>query len=222
MSEKQVTVITVVCLILIVLAGAGCVWYFHFTVLPEKQQQLDQVLEQVRAAQAKVSQIEPLKKKIAELEAEEADLIKRIPNLTRLEYDVFADLLDDLRRRSGVTIPTARWVVPQRPAPLPHRPARTIPATVHKVQYEIAVLGGFYQLLRYLNLLELQNRFINVESFTIGRGQEQQAGPRGERAGPVRRDMKVTLYSYTYKLPDETPVLEGEPPRYGKSTEPPD
>jgi Tfp pilus assembly protein PilO len=218
MSEKQVTIVTVICLILIVLGGAGCVYYFHFVKMEELEQIYQQVAAEVRQAQAKVDQIEGLKKKIGALELEEAELIKRIPDFTRMEYDVFANLLDDLRRRSGVVVPTARWVAAGRPAPVPGRPVRTIPPTVHKVQFDVQVQGSFYQLLRYVNLLEQQNRFINVESFNISRGQEATK----DRPGPVRREMRLTLYSYTYRLPDETPYIEGEPPRYGRTTDIPD
>ena len=136
--------------------------------------------------------------------------------MDRAEYDVFAELLDDLRRKAGVTIPRTAWTTPSRPAPAPGKPG--IPATVHKVQYDVSVTGSFYQLLRYVNLIEQQRRFIGVENFSIAKGTGEVAG---SKAAP-RRDLKITIYSYTYKPTPVPFVIEAEVERSGKSTDIPD
>jgi Tfp pilus assembly protein PilO len=83
------------------------------------------------------------------------------------------------------------------------------------VQFDLSVSGSFFQLLRYINLLEQQSRFINVESFQI-----QPAQGQGVEAA-LRRNMRVTIYSYTYRQNQE-PVLEVSEQRYGRSTDIPD
>lgn len=218
MNEKRITLITIACLVILLGATGGAYYYFHLTKLTELQAELERVKAAVADAEQKKNKIPILKEQIAKLRAEEEKLAPRIPNLGRHEYDLLANLLDDLRRRSGVIVPQARWVTATRPQPVPGRPARTIPPTVHKVQFDLNVSGSFFQLLRYINLLEQESqqfRFINVESFQI-----QPAQGQGLEAA-LRRNMRVTIYSYTYRQTEE-PVLEIGERRYGRSTDIPD
>jgi len=218
MNEKQFTIIWIVALVLIIIAGGASIYWLQFDVLEQKNKELAIVRGQVVDATKKKNAIPGLRRSIDALEKKEAELITHIPNMTRAEYDVFAELLDELRRKAGVSVSAARWTVPARPVPIPGRTTAVQPPTVHKVQYDIQVVGTFYQLLRYVNLLEQHRRFIGVDSFTIGKG------PSGEAKGAVvpKRDLKVTIYSYTYKLPPTPLVLEVEDSRAGKSTDIPD
>ena len=209
MNEKKVTIITVVCLILIVLAGGGAIYYFQFEVLAEKERELAAVLARVQEDKDKVAKIPGLLKKIEEIQKALEIEGKRIPDLSREEYDKLADLLDGFRRRSGVAVDRASWGAAKPPIPIAKRPNRltSIPRNVHKVEYDLAVSGTFYQLLRYINLLEQEQRFLNVESFTIIPG--SQPTPRPTAPGvpvpvaPLRRDLRVTVYSYTYRPQDK-------------------
>ena len=216
MNEKQFTIIWVVALVIILLAGGGAIWYLQFDVLVEKRQVLEGVKQQVQVAKDKQAKIPILRASIAELTKKANELATHIPNLDRAEYDVFAELLDDLRRKAGVTVPRASWQVPQRPVPIPGRPAFNQPATVHKVQYDLTAGGSFYQLLRYINLIEQQRRFIGVDNFNVTKGSDSTKG-----SGP-KRNLRLTIYSYTYKMPAAPFVIEAEEPRSGRSTEIPD
>jgi Tfp pilus assembly protein PilO len=220
-NEKKVTIITIACLAFILLAGGGAIYYFQFVWLDELQVQLKAVTDERDKTKAKVEMIEPLKKEIAKLKIDVKDRDGKIPALDRAEYDRFANLLDDMRRRSGVTVSRGAWVNPTKPSPVAgsSRPARVIPGTVHKVQYDLAVSGGFYQLLRYLNLVEQHTRFINVQDLTISKSSSSDSSP----AAALRREMKLTLYSYTYRPGTEIPELPLiEEQRKGKSTDIPD
>ena len=216
MNEKQFTIIWVVALALIIIAGGAAIYYLQFEVLEEKKAEWAAVHEQVLGATKKKNAIPGLRSSIAELEKKEAELITHIPNLTRAEYDALAELLDDLRRKSGVSVSRAGWMVPSRATPLPGRPAQ--PLTVHKVQYDLAVSGNFYQLLRYINLLELNRRFLGVETFTINKG----SGGEGKGPALPKRDLRITIYSYTYKLPPTPFVIDTDDIRSGKSTDLPE
>jgi Tfp pilus assembly protein PilO len=216
MNEKQFTIIWVVALVIILLAGGGAIWYLQFDVLVEKRKVLDGVKQQVQVAKDKKAKIPQLRASIAELTKQANELATHIPNLDRAEYDVFAELLDELRRKAGVVVPRATWMVPSRPVPIPGRPAFNQPATVHKVQYDLTAHGSFYQLLRYINLIEQQRRFIGVDSFNVAKGTE------GKGTGAPKRSLKLLIYSYTYKLPPTPFVIEADEARSGKSTEIPD
>ena len=218
MNEKKVTIITIACLAFILLAGGGLIYYLKFVKLEELEKQLKSVTQERDDTKKKVDQIPSLKAEIAKLEVEEKEKSTRIPNLDRAEYDRFANMLDEFRRRSGVTVSRGGWVKATKPSPVPGRPPpRAIPPRVHKVQYDLAVTGGFYQLLRYINLLERETRFINVEQIQIAKASDS------EKGASLKRDMKITLYSYTYRPGTETPEIpRSEEQRKGKSTELPE
>jgi hypothetical protein len=215
MNEKQFTIIWVVALVIIILAGSGAIWYLQFDVLVERRAVLKGVQEQVKVAKDKKNKIPQLRASIAELTKKANELATHIPNLDRAEYDVFAELLDDLRRKAGVTVPRASWTVPSRPVPIPGRQPFAQPNTVHKVQYDLTANGSFYQLLRYINLIEQQRRFIGVEGFQVGKGADS-------KTNAPKRNLRLTIYSYTYKLPAAPFIIEAEEPRSGRSTEIPD
>jgi len=217
MNEKQFTIIWVVALVLILIAGGTSIYYLQFEVLEQKKAELAAVQGQVQDATKKKNAIPGLQRSIAELQKKEAELITHIPNLTRAEYDEFANLLDDLRRKAGVAVGRAGWTVPSKPQPIPGRPPVVQPPTVHKVQYELGVTGNFYQLLRYINLLEQHKRFIGVEQFAINKGAGETKG-----SGQPRRELRITIYSYTYKLPPAPFELSDVDTRAGRSTEIPD
>jgi Tfp pilus assembly protein PilO len=216
MNEKQFTIIWVVALALIIIAGGAAIYYLQFEVLEQKKQELIVAQGQVLDATKKKNAIPGLRTSIAELEKKESELITHIPNLTRAEYDVLAELLDDLRRKAGVSVARAGWQVPSRAAAMPGRPAQ--PPTVHKVQYDLSVQGNFYQLLRYVNLLEQNRRFMGVENFNITKG------PGGDGKGNAlpKRELHITIYSYTYKLPPTPFVIETDDVRSGRSTDLPE
>jgi len=216
MNEKQFTIIWVVALVLIIIAGGASIYYLQFEVLEQKKQELTVVQGQVLDATKKKNAIPGLRTSIAELEKKEAELITHIPNLTRAEYDVLAELLDDLRRKAGVSVSRAGWMVPSRAAAMPGRPVQ--PPTVHKVQYDLNVSGNFYQLLRYINLLEQNRRFMGVETFGITKG----AGSEAKTVLLPKRDLRITIYSYTYKLPPTPFIIDSDEVRSGKSTDLPE
>jgi Tfp pilus assembly protein PilO len=216
MNEKQFTIIWVVALGLILIAGGAAIYYLQFEVLEQKKQELIVVQGQVLDATKKKNAIKDLRISITELEKKEAELITHIPNLTRAEYDGLAELLDDLRRKSGVSVSRASWVIPSRAAAQPGRPPQ--PQTVHKVQYDLSVTGNFYQLLRYVNLLEQNRRFMGVDNFTITKG----GGGDVKGTALPKRELRITIYSYTYKLPPTPFMLNNDEVRSGRSTDLPE
>ncbi len=221
MSEKQVLIITAVVMALVIIGGGAAVWWLQFNVLAGKRKQVAELTKKVEDAQDKASKIPGLKKETDRIEKEIAEKQKRIPNLDRMEYDRFANLLDEKRSRAGVSVPTAKWVATGRQAAT-RGGGRSVPATMHKVQYEMTVRGTFYQLLKYVNLLEEESkdsRFINVESFTITSG-----GGGGEKEGQARhvRDMKLVLYSYTYRPKEKEPPPKAVAEAARTSTEVPE
>lgn len=106
-----------------------------------------------------------------------------------LEYDAFMNMIERLRRQAGIAIAQMRWVAPKR-ATGPGAKQVKIPASLHKSDFEIQCVGGFYQLLRFLNLLEMANRHIVVENFQIA---------AGKSTGMALHTMKVNIFTFAYQ-----------------------
>lgn len=217
MNEKQVTVLTIVLLAVILLVGGAAGYYFYFVLLAERKQDLANLNKQVSDAEKKRDSIPSLESQIAQLEDDLKELLPRIPMRDRLEYDRFANLLDGLRRRAGVQVPSASYSQARASRPVPGRRGRgRIPARMHKVEYNVDVKGTFYQLIRYINLLEDQKRFIKVQEFSIV--------PAGREVTPgmaPQRTMNLKVYTFTYKQTIKPEILEVKRP-LGTSIPPPE
>lgn len=213
MSEKQVLIISVVVLVVILLAGGGAGYYFQFVMLDELTKTRDQLRARVADMEAKVRKIDYLREEIKKLELEEAELLEKVPTLDRKEYDTFANLLDDLRRRAGVEIPNVRWAT-KRGAPVPGRQGARASARLHRVDYDLSVEGPFYQILRLLNLVEGDARgprYIAVAEFGITPGSFRDEGP-------PQHKLKLHLFSYTYKPVPEKKIIITMPARQYRDT----
>lgn len=218
MSEKKGLIICCAIMGVFVLGG-GAGAYYLWDVWTLKAEELKQLQGQVAEAKKKKDAIPGLKKDIAALKVEEKVLLEIIPKLDRSEYDKFANLVDSIRKRSGVSIWRAAWVHPPKPVAVPNRQPRPQPASVHKVQYDLAVTGSFFQLLRFINLLETERRYMNVESFTIVPSQV----PAGLKVLTApQRELKLTLYSFTSRQDAKPLEIEEKVRQYGKSTDIPD
>lgn len=229
MNEKKVTVITVVCLILILLGGGGAIYYFQFEVLVAMEAERDVLQQQVASDTAKKNAIPGLEKQIKQVSVELEVESKKIPDLDREEYDKLAVKLDSFRSRAGVTVDRGGWSTPKPPIPMPGRPGRlpAIPPGFHKVEYDLNVSGSFYQLLRYINLLEQEGRFLNVENFSISPGSQATVAPAtpgaaATRQPPPQRDLKITVYTYTSRPAPKPFEIEGGEDKPTPTTDIPD
>ena len=226
MNEKKPLIITIVVLVIVLILGGVGIYFLEYDYLAQLKDQLAQEQLKVEEAEKKKAKIPGLLAAIEDLKKQEREKIVKIPDLGRAEYDVFAVLLDGLRKQSGVTVGRGGWQTPQPQS----RGGIRVPSTVHKVEYSISADGSFYQLLRYLNLLEQQKRFISIEQLSFGRGTEPTgAAAAGRTPTQVRqaakREMKLVLASYTYRPSNpQTGLMPAKPAeeRSGKSTDLPD
>lgn len=112
-----------------------------------------------------------------------------------LENDILFVQIEKVRRQSNVGISSSKFVPPKRLAGAAAARAPKIPANIHKVQYEFIVGGGFYQLLRFINLIETSDRSINVDFFTMTAGKPGS----GKETGAIFHALKITLHSFSYR-----------------------
>lgn len=222
MNEKKPIIIACVVLFLIVSAGGSAIYYLNFVKLPEREKVLADAAAELKKAQEKKALIPKIEASIKDLRAQEIKKKTRIPDLDGLEYDGLANLLDEMRKRAGVEVSAGRFSIPKAAA---GAGGRAGPATtnVHKVQYDLGVKGGFHQLLRYVNMLEKDRRFLNVESFGVTKGSDTATAKAGAKgATQAVRDLKVTITSYTYRVPPPPPKPVAKEDEGGRSTDVPE
>ncbi len=220
MNEKKPIIIACVVLFLIVSAGGSAIYYLQFVKLPEREKVLADAVADVKQAQEKKAAIPKLEAAIKDLTAQEIKKKTRIPDLDGLEYDGLANLLDDIRKRAGVDVSKGTFALAKTGAGA--RPGAAA-ANVHSVQYDLGVKGGFHQLLRYINMLEKDRRFLNVDSFVVSKGSDTGAAKSGVKgATQAMRDLKVTISSYTYRVPPPPAKPAAKETDGGRSTDVPE
>lgn len=196
MNERNVTIVAVSVLVVVALLGGGVIWWLH-SELADKTKTRDDLQKKVKEATDKKNQLESLEATSAALTQKITDLEKRIPVLDESEYDDLADLIDNLRRLSNVYISEAKYDPKGKGGP-------ATPPSMYRASYDFRLTGGFFYLLRFMNLLEAERRFVAVQHFNIAKQAEEEAGPV-----PVR-SMDLVVYTFTRK-PIEAPTSPGQP-----------
>jgi len=193
---------------LIIVAGGVGIWYLEFNLLSSEKEELEKVKKQVKSAKAKKKGLKKLKETLETLDKKLADLIKRIPDFDLAEYDGFINNIEEMRRQSNIFIKSATYTKPTKTAPKRGGvQEKIIPPDVHRADYDLVCQGGFYTLLRFINLMETQQRFMEIKSLTLT------APKRRIRIGPpiLLRELNMKVTTYTFRIPDQLPPEEEEP-----------
>lgn len=198
LTEKQMTILTVAAICLTAIAGGVVIYYFQFDVLAEKKKTLATVETSIEAEQKKVPDIETFNREIKDLQQKIKGIEGTIPALSIEEYDKFINTMEELRRQSGVTIASARFSLTGRSAPL----SPSLPGRISRVEYSMAVTGSFYHLLKFLNVIETQSRFIHVVRFSIN--------PLAAKEGSDACTMPLVISTYIFNKPF-TPAAASTP-----------
>jgi hypothetical protein len=220
MGEKQVTIVTLAILGVVLLAGGGGILYIHTKVIKDKQAQITKKRSEKKIADDKRKLLEKdpklgkskMEATLERLMNEAATKRSRIPDFAgperegepaiALEYDYFVNLVEKMKRRSGVILTVMRWLPPKRVTGAAAARAPKLPPNIHKASFEITCQGTFYQLVRFLNLAETAERFVNLESFTMTAGKTNQPN-----VIPLHQ-LKVSLHTFAYKTPTTAPAAK--------------
>jgi hypothetical protein len=215
MNEKQITIICIVALVLIVLGGAGG-WYWMQTYRDDYQKQIKSLEHAIKEGEKKRREWPQIEKDNIALKAK-IELVKvRVPDFEihpkevagkpkEYELDRLVNLIDGLRKSSNVFISGGRYTVYQRGAP-PAPGMMPLPASVQKATYDFNVRGGWFNLLRFVNMLETQKRILVIESVSVLPGQE--ATDKDKITATPRRELAVRVSSFMYRV-DPAPPAEG-------------
>lgn len=211
MSERQLTIVLFCVMGGIILIGAGALYWLQFQELAQLEEDLRVVSAQVDEALRKKAAIPGLEAKVKGLNETIERIRQQIPVFTKDENDQFANLVDQLRKKCRVLV-----YDPQLKSGRSGTGEAVIPKGIFRARYEFKAVGGFYQLLNFLNHLETERRFLVAENIKLVSG----PAPEGRGVVPVR-ELQLTLSTFMQR---PSPVVAGPPtpPKPGdKPPEPP-
>ena len=154
----------------------------------------------------KVSAIPGLKKEKAKL-ADELDTIEEILPKQR-ELNKLFDTLSDLKNAVNKGRSKGRMALASL-APLRDKRLTNAPVTSYnKTSYSLSLSADYFSLIKFLNLLENHNRFIQVDSFSIKQKDE----------GSVINDVNLKLSTFIYDPKSKSTTTKRRRPRRRKKT----
>jgi len=200
LSERQVTMVTLIVIVVTLLIGGGVMYYFEFKILPEKDKGIKKLENEIDEAQKKIGGIDELQEEIKELIVKEKLEKDKIPTFSKEEYDRFADTLGDIVKKAGISVEGIKLTLPKKEANIPGVKTSILPANIGKVVCELKITGNFSQLAEFIKLVESSQRFMVIEQYDITRGKELELG---KEKGVSKLAAKLTISTYTYKAPGE-------------------
>ncbi|MFN7181405.1 MAG: type 4a pilus biogenesis protein PilO [Planctomycetota bacterium] len=154
-------IIIILGLMVIVCAGVDIGMYRLYKI-KKLAQEVQKVQKEVENLESKVKQIPQLRSEVERLKITEETFKGKLPTEEEASIDSFSKILANYARSSGCEI-----------IKLARRPAISTPEGESKpfatVTFEASVHGNFYETVRFLSMLENQERLVNLESFVINK-----------------------------------------------------
>lgn len=159
MNEMKKTVISAVAVLVVVLAASG--WtYMGWRKCRQAETALEQKKTQVAQLREKIARIPELRQEKTKLQEELAEYETILPNDRDLN-NIF-DTLSSFTKDSGVTILEFK---PERERQ--DRPGES--SSYKQVSYDLKLEGDFFQVIKFINLLENHKRFVRIDSLEMGK-----------------------------------------------------
>lgn len=160
MSEKKKTIISAAA-ILVTLVCSSLWCYMGVGKLKKSQATVNQKSAELASVREKIAAIPNLRQERQQLQTELTEYEDILPN--DRELNKMFDTLSDFEKQSGLVIKEFK---PEREA----RDNGQAPANSYKqVSYKLQLAGSYFQLVKFVNLLENYQRFVRVDAFDISR-----------------------------------------------------
>ena len=206
-TEKQLTIISAATGAVVFLAICGVIFWAVSTA-----GNLEADVKKLEATKTDLQQKERdlprLEKEIASLQVEVAYSVRKLPN----EQEI-ADLIKNLGKivklteQEGSTL-RIRKFEPEQEVRLPAQPGavQQVDQRFTPHPYIVEADGTFYQLGKFINLLESHIRFIKVESYEMACPKEEKLWDRPEK------EIKMKIITYTYNPSQGEKVIPPDMP----------
>lgn len=201
-QKKQLIAIGTGASLVCILAVVG-VFYVDGQI-GEIEATITQKQEAITAAQQKIGKIGGLEKDVIILRENLDEYVKILPDSK--ELTVFMRILNQFERQSGLV-----------GRDLLKKPGRAAKGSerFELIEYSYELKGTLWEFLKFVNLAENYERFINIADFSIKAGSN---GKEDEmRDGEVVHEVKLTLQTYSYN--GKAAGKEAEIPDYASRRE---
>lgn len=160
MSEMKKTAISAVA-VLLALVGTTAWAYTGWGKCKTTEKVVEQKQTKLSELQGKIAAIPALRQEKSKLQEELTEYETILPN--DRELDKIFDTLSDFTKDSKVVITEFK---PERER---QNTGKTNTSSYKQVSYDLKLEGGFFEVTKFINLLENYKRFVRVDSFEIGK-----------------------------------------------------
>jgi Tfp pilus assembly protein PilO len=140
--------------------------FLRLNQIKKLNKQITQLKNAISGIEQKVYQIPTLQEEVKKLEEAEASFKNKLPTEEEASIDSFFKLLATYSKKTGCEIIR----LTKRQASITPE-AESQPFTT--VTFETNILGNFYNVIKFLSMLETQERLVNIESLAIRKQQVQ-------------------------------------------------
>jgi len=175
-TEKQLTIMTIV--VAVVIAGLfAYLIYEDLGAIEEEEATIDRLTAQIRTADAEIA-----KKKGRETDVIVfREIVQRDSAILPDEAEIndFINRIGEFEKYSGVVVTSVAGLQDRR------RRGGAPKEAILKIPLQLKLRGSMEQFLKFVNLFENYDRFVNISGFTIGaaRGSVEVAGVRQHNIG---------------------------------------
>lgn len=166
MHKKLVIILAVV---IVAVAGAD-IGFLRLYKIKKLNAKVKKVQKEVDELNQKVSQIPQLQAEVKRLENAEITFKSKLPTEHEASVDSFIRILTSYAK---VTRCDTTRLVKRTPIITPE--TESMPFST--VTFEINIQGDFYEALKFVSMLENQERLVNIESFAVRKNPSEQDNP---------------------------------------------
>jgi Tfp pilus assembly protein PilO len=183
-QKKLILTIAGSAVALCLVAGGGV--YYATGLIEEVEAEITTKREAIAAAERKIAQIPTVEKEVIILRENLDEYVKILPDSKELV--AFVRMLDQFERQSGI-----------RGTGLVQKNQRTGKTTSRftPIEYTYEMTATLWECLKFMNLVENYERFVNITDFSIQAGGNPGRGD-DLREGDVVHTVRLTMVTYTY------------------------
>lgn len=189
LSEKQLVITTAVVAVIISLVLVGLVLFVFQKKLIEVKTQIKSKEEQLAAKETQLQQMQQLEQRLIELRQSKKQVEELLPRKEEVSYERVVETFRDMAQKAGVVCTNA-LAVKETAVSGPQGQSVT-PSGFEKISYSFKIEGGFFELIKFISLIEDHPRFIRVSSFTFT--------PKDVNLNPIKYTMDIKITTYVYQ-----------------------
>lgn len=195
-SEKQLTIMTVVVAVIITGLFSGLI-YKDLEQIDAKTAEIEEAKIDIAAADAEIQRMPARETDVIVFR----EIVQRDAAILPDESEInkFINIIGEFEKTSGVVVTQVTG--------LSRRGREKSKEAIIKIPLKLSVLGSIDQFLKFMNLFENYDRFVNIKSFQISRGSVP------DEEGVVQHSIGMELETYQYN-PKGGPTLRVDIPNY--------